>query len=185
MYRLGIASYLAVFLSELGVAVLLYFLLKPVSPVLSMIAMVSRLLQAAIHAVNLLNYVFPLILLHGDSYLSVFTPDQIDALVLVFQNAHHYGTLISEAFFALSLMLLGYLVYKSDLFPGILGILLVIASLAYVLDSFGIFLFPQHEELFAQIMQLPAVIGEFAFILWLLIKGVREEKAAALEPAVA
>jgi hypothetical protein len=87
--------------------------------------------------------------------------------------------LISEAFFSVSMLLLGYLVYKSELFPGILGILLAIAGAFYVLDSFGIFLMPQHEALIANMIIAPAIIGELSFTLWLLVKGVRMPKQAS------
>lgn len=173
LYRSGVASYLLVFLSEIGVAILLYRLLKPVNETLSMMAMATRLMQAAVHAVNLINFIFPLVLLNGGDYLTTFTPDQLNSLALLFTNAHYYGVLVSEAFFAVSLLLLGYLTYKSELFPGILGILLAIAGLFYVLDSFGIFLMPQHQAFIANVMIAPAIIGELSFTLWLLIKGVR------------
>lgn len=173
LYRSGVASYLLVFLSEIGVAILLYRLLKPVNETLSMMAMATRLMQAAVHAVNLLNFIFPLVLLNGGDYLTTFTPDQLNSLALLFTNAHYYGVLVSEAFFAVSLLLLGYLTYKSELFPGILGILLAIAGLFYVLDSFGIFLMPQHQAFIANVMIAPAIIGELSFTLWLLIKGIR------------
>ncbi len=176
LYRGGMVSYLIVFLSDIGVAILLYGLLKPVNKTLAMIFLVTRLMQTAVHAVNLLNFFFPLLLLNGETYLTVFAPAQLQAATLLFLNAHYYGVLISEAFFTVSTLLLGYLVYKSELFPGILGILLAIAGLFYVLDSFGIFLMPQHEAFFAQIMQPPVIIGELSFTLYLLVKGVRTPK---------
>ncbi len=173
LYRSGVVSYLLVFLSEIGTTILLYKLLNPVNKTLAMLMMVTRLMQAAVHAVNLLNFVFPLILLNGVDYLDVFTTAQLHALVLLFTNAHYYGVLISEAFFSVSLLLLGYLVVKSELFPSVLGILLAIAGAFYALDSFGIFLMPQHEALIANLIIAPAIIAELSFTLWLLIKGIR------------
>jgi hypothetical protein len=173
LYRAGLVSYLIVFLSDIAIAILLYGLLKPVNKTVAMIFMVTRLMQTAVHGVNLLNFMFPLLLLNGADYLTVFAPAQLQAAALLFLNAHHYGVLISEAFFMVSTLLLGYLVYKSDLFPGILGILLAIAGLFYGLDSFGIFLMPQHEAFIAEIMQAPVIIGELSFTLYLLVKGVR------------
>jgi hypothetical protein len=173
LYRGGLVSYLIVFLSDIAVAILLYGLLKPVNKTVAQIFLVTRLVQTAVHSVNLLNYFFPLLLLSGEDYLTAFAPAQLQAAALLFLNAHHYGVLISEAFFTVSTLLLGYLVFKSDLFPGILGILLAIAGLGYLLDSFGIFLMPQHEAFFAEIMQAPAIIGELSFTLYLLVKGVR------------
>ena len=176
LYRSGVVSYLIVFLSEIGATILLYKLLAPVNKTVAMLMMVNRLMQAAVHAVNLINFIFPLILLNGGNYLSTFTSAQINSLVLLFTDAHYYGVLVSEAFFAVSLFLLGYLVVKSELFPGILGILLAIAGAGYVLDSFGIFLLPQYQTLFANIMIAPAIIAELSFTLWLLIKGIYTPK---------
>jgi hypothetical protein len=176
LYRGGMVSYLIVFLSDIGVAILLYGLLKPVNKAIAQIFLVTRLMQTAVHAVNLLNFFFPLLLLNGETYLTAFAPAQLQAATLLFLNAHYYGVLISEAFFTVSTLLLGYLVYKSSLFPSILGILLAVAGLGYLLDSFGIFLMPQYETFFASIMQPPVIIGELAFTLYLLVKGVRSPK---------
>jgi hypothetical protein len=176
LYRGGVVSYLIVFLSEIGATILLYKLLSPVNKTVAMLMMATRLMQAAVHAANLINFIFPLILLNGGDYLTSFTPDQINSLVLLFTDVHYYGVLVSEAFFAVSLFLLGYLVYKSELFPGILGIMLAIAGAGYVLDSFGIFLLPQYATVFANIMIAPAIIAELSFTLWLLIKGIRTPK---------
>ena len=176
LYRSGVVSYLIVFLSEIGATILLYKLLQRVNKTLAMMMLATRLMQAAVHAVNLINFIFPLILLNGGDYLMTFTSAQINSLVLLFTDAHYYGVLVSEAFFAVSLFLLGYLVYKSELFPGILGIMLAIAGAFYVLDSFGIFLMPQHKALFANLIIAPAIIAELSFTLWLLIKGIRSPK---------
>lgn len=184
LYRSGVVSYLIVFLSEIGTTILLYKLLAPVNKTLALLMVATRLMQAAVHAANLINFIFPLVLLNGGDYLAVFAPEQIDALVLLFTDAHYYGVLVSEAFFAVSLVLLGYLVYKSELFPGILGILLATAGGFYALDSFGIFLMPQHAELIANIMFAPAIIAELSFTLWLLIKGVRTPKQESQQAMV-
>ena len=52
-----------------------------------------------------------------------------------------------KKYYGFHLLLLGYLVYKSDLFPSILGILLVFGGLGYLLQSFGVILVPQYDEL--------------------------------------
>lgn len=184
LYRSGVVSYLIVFLSEIGTTILLYKLLAPVNKTLSLLMVATRLMQAAVHAANLINFIFPLVLLNSGDSLTAFTPEQIDALVLLFTDAHYYGVLVSEAFFSVSLVLLGYLVYKSELFPGILGILLAIAGGFYALDSFGIFLMPQHAELIANLIIAPAIIAELSFTLWLLIKGVRTPKQESQQAMV-
>jgi len=173
LFRAGIASDSIVFLIEIVITVLLYVLLKPVSKTLSLVAAFSRLAMTVIQGINLLNYFLVLLLLSGAGYLTVFAPDQLHALVLLFLNAHVYVALIWGLFFGLHLLVLGYLVYKSGYIPGILGVLLVIASLCYLTQSPGNILFPQYKEIFATIGFVS--ILEIVLPLWLVIKGVNVE----------
>ncbi len=176
LFRLGFVSDLIAFMSDLAVAVLFYVLLKPVSKTLSLVAASFRLVaHPAIASINLLNHYAALLLLSGADYLKVFETDQLHALVLLFLNAHKYGYLIVGAFFGIHCFLLGYLIFKSDLFPSILGILLVFASLGYLTESFENFLFPSYEGLFAWIVAIPAIIAELSLCLWLLLKGVKTQ----------
>ena len=118
LYRGAIVSYLLVFLSDIGVAILLYQLLRPVNQTIAAIATTTRLMQTAVHGVNLINLVFPLLLLSSSSALSAFTAAQLNDGALLFLDAHHYGVLISEAFFAVSTLLLAYLVISVRAVPG-------------------------------------------------------------------
>jgi len=183
LFRAGIASDSIVFLIEIVVTVLLYVLLKPVNKTLSLVAAFSRLAMTVIQGINLFNHFTALELLSGAGYLTVFEPDQLYALVLLFLNAHENVVLIWGLFFGLHLFVLGYLVYKSGYIPRFLGVLLIIASLCYLIQSFGNILLPKYEEIFAAIGFLS--ILELAFPLWLLIKGVNVEKweKRALESA--
>ena len=174
LFRAGIASDAVVFLIELVLTVMLYVLLKPVSKTLSLVAAFARLAMAVIQGINLLNYFLVLLLLDGAGYLTVFAPDQLHALVLLFLNAHEYVALIWGLFFGLHLFVLGYLVYKSGYIPRILGVLLIIASLCYLIQGFGNILLPKYEEIFASVGYLSII--EIAFPLWLLIKGVNVQR---------
>jgi hypothetical protein len=156
------------------VSVLLYLLLKPVNKTLSLIAAALRLLaHPAIATINLLNHFMGILILSGSDYLSAFETEQLYALVQLFLDAHRIGYLIGGAFFGAHLLLLGYLVYKSELFPGILGILLVLSSAGYLAESFGNFLLPGNEIILGWIVGITAVIGELSFTIWLLVKGVK------------
>ena len=185
LFRLGMAADAVVFLSEIVLIAMLYTLLKPVSKTLSLAAAYARLAMAVMQGMNLLNYGFVLLLLSGAGYLTVFDPDQLHALVLLFLNAYEYVALIWAMFFALHLLVLGYLVYKSGYFPRMLGILLVVASFGYFIDSFGTLLLPQYHALYASVVVLTAIVGELPLSFWLLFKGINVEqwKKCALEAA--
>jgi hypothetical protein len=186
LFRASIAAELVVLLIEVVLTVLIYVLLRPVNRTLSMVAAVSRLAMTIVHGLNVLNSVVVLVLLSGASYLTVFAPDQRNALVMLFLDAYSYGFTLGIVFFALHCLTLGYLIYASGYFPRILGVLFVIASLGYLIDSFARVLVANHET-GAVYFALPIAIAEIAFPLWLLFKGVnaaRWERRAPVAPTV-
>jgi len=184
LFRMSIATELVILLSEVVLTVLLYGLLKPVSKTLSLIAAVSRLTMTTIHGVNLLNLFFVLLVLGGAGYLTVFQPDQRQALVRLFLDAYSYGFAIGIIFFTVHVSLVGYLIFKSGYFPKVLGVLFMIASLGYLIDNFS-YVLRENYVTGAAYFALPIAIAEIAFPLWLLIKGVDAAKweKRALESA--
>jgi hypothetical protein len=180
LFRMSIATELVILLSE----VMLTVLLKPVNKSLSLIAEVSRLTMTTIHGVNLLNLFGVLLVLGGAGYLSVFQPDQLNALVRLFLDAYSYGFATGIIFFSLDVFLVGYLIFKSGYLPKVLGVLFIIASLGYLIDNFSSVL-RENYVTGATYFALPIAIAEIAFPLWLLIRGVNAEqwKKRALESA--
>jgi hypothetical protein len=104
--------------------------------------------------------------------LTAFEPAQLHALVLVLMEAHEAVALIWGLLFGLHLVFSGYLVFKSGYLPKYLGVLLLVVSCAYFIQSFGTFLLPQLAETLATVGLLSIV--EIVFPLWLVIRGVRD-----------
>jgi hypothetical protein len=175
LFRMSIGVELVILLSEIVLSILLYVLLRPVNKTLSLVAAVSRLAMTTIHGVNLLNLFVVLLLLGGAGYLTVFQPDQLQALVRLFLDAYSYGFAIGIIFFTLHVFLVGYLIFKSGYFPKVLGVLFIIASLGYLIDNFSYVLLKNYVT-GAAYFALPIAIAEIAFPLWLLIKGVNAEQ---------
>ena len=175
LFRMGMGTELVLLLSEIVVSVLLYVLLKPVNKTLSLVAAVSRLVMTAIHGPNLLNHFVVLMLLGGAGYLTVFAPNQLHGLAMLFLDTYNYGFNIGIVFFTLHTLLLGYLIFKSGYFPKILGVLFIIASLGYLLDSFSYVLLANYKT-GPVYLALPIAIAEIAFPLWLLFKGVNAQQ---------
>ena len=177
LFRIGLVSDSVVFLVEIVLVALLYVLFRPINRTLSLVAAFSRLAMTVVQGVNLLNHLFPLLLLGGADYLAVFEPDQLYAFVLLFLNAHEYVAYIWGAFFGLHCLFLGYLLFKSGYFPRVLGIvlgiLLVCGSLSYLIDSLGNFLFFDFNATVSMVFLIPGTIGELILTFWLLLKGVK------------
>ena len=134
-----------------------------------------RLAMTVVQGMNLLNKAIVLLLLSGADYLTVFEPDQLHALAMLFLNAYEYGALVWGTFFGFHLLVLGYLIFKSGYFPRFLGVLFVFASLGYLVDSYGHILLPQYTDIYTWVV-LATIPAELAFAFWLLIKGVNVEK---------
>lgn len=175
LFRMSIGVELVILLSEVVLSILLYVLLRPVHKTLSLVAAVFRLAMTTIHGVNLLNLFVVLLLLGGAGYLTVFQPDQLQALVRLFLDAYSYGFAIGIIFFTPHVFLVGYLIFKSGYFPKVLGVLFIIASLGYLIDNFSYVLLKNYVT-GAAYFALPIAIAEIAFPLWLLIKGVNAEQ---------
>src|SRR5215212_1636451 len=144
---------------------------------LTLIVVFARLAMTVIMAVNVFNSLGVLLLSSDAKYLTAFEPGQLHALVLLCLNQHDSGVYIWQLIFSFQFLVLGYLVFKSGFFPRILGILLMVACLGYLMDSFGIF-YPSSGALSiaSSVVLAVGVIGELSFILWLLIKGVNVEQ---------
>ena len=181
LFRLSIVSALLSQIVGIGVTLALYQLLKPVNTNMASLMVMFVLLGIPITMLTELTHLAALQLLNGAGYLTVFTIAQLQALALLFLDLHEYGLLIAAIFWGLWLFPLGYLVFKSGFLPRILGILLMIGCFGYLMDSFGLFLFPNYNLNIA----LYTGWSEIIFPLWLLIKGVNVEQweKRALESA--
>lgn len=175
-FRLGILGFIIMVIFDVVVAWALYVLLKPVNRSLSLLAAWFRLVNATIFGIALYNLFSVLQLLGDANYLAVFEISQLQTQVMLFLSAFNYTWLIGLIFFGFHLFVLGYLILRSGCIPGILGVLLMIASLGYLIDSFANFLLPDYadyETIFMLIVVVPGVIGELSLTLWLLLKGAK------------
>lgn len=181
LFRAGFAADIIAFVFDAAISVLLYLLLRPVGRRVAMLAAAFRLIaHPAIGSLNMLNHIGALMLLTGGDSLAAFNPDQLQALAYLLLEAHGVGYLIAGAFFGVHCLLLGFLLYRSGFLPRLLGTLMALAGLGYLIETFGNFMLPGNEAVFAMIVAIPAAIGEISLALWLLIKGVDE---SALTPS--
>jgi hypothetical protein len=172
LFRLGFAAELISGASYIGVTVFIYYVLKPVSKSLSLLAAFFGLGGVAIGGGAFLSRLAPLVLLRGDTYLSAFTTSQLQALALASLKLYVLGFSIGMVFFGIQCILIGCLIGRSMFLPRVLGVLLSVGGLGYVIVSFTNFLLPLlGSRLTAFIMPL-ALIGEGSLTLWLLVKGV-------------
>jgi len=179
LFRLGIVGNLFTFIANIFLALALYQLLKVVHKNMASLMVILFLVGVPIAMLNEVTQLAVLRLLSGADYLNAYATDQLQALVYLLLGFHDQGLLIAHIFFGLWLLPMGYLVFQSGFIPKLVGVLLIIAGVGYVVQSFAAFLGYSVDII------LFTGLGELVFLLWLLIKGVNVEqwKKRALESA--
>ena len=175
LFRFGFAANLISGLSYVGVTVFMYYVLKPVSRSLSLLAAFFGLAGVAIGGVAWVSNLVPLTLLHGDQYLSALTASQLQALSLAALKLQTHVFFIGMVFFGIQCISIGYLVARSSFLPRILGVMLGLGGTCYVIASFANFLLPLGARLIPFVVPV-ALIGEGSLTVWLLIKGLNEQR---------
>ena len=152
----------------------LYVYLKHINQNSALLMVISVVVAVAIMSLNMLSHYASMILISGDTYLQVFSAEQLNALALFFKKLHENGFLIAQIFFGLWLLPLGYLVYHSGFIPKLLGSLLMVGAFGYLIDFLIYFLAPQLRVISAPGLVI-ATIAELWMIGWLLFKSGRIE----------
>src|SRR5437660_11690234 len=92
------------------------------------------------------------------------------------------GPLIAQIFFGLWLAPLGYLAYKSGMFPRALGVVLIVAAVSYLVDVLAAFSSPDFAKQIHPFLIIAPTIGEIGMVVYLLVWGVRIPQAREHAP---
>lgn len=179
LFRTYIAVGLISELLFISVALALFRLLKGVGHELATLMVLLILIDAPLAFLGMANEVATLTILRGGDFLAAFDKPQRDALALLLITFDRQGVLVSEVFWGLWLLPLGWLVYRSGFLPRFLGVWLFLNGLAYLAISSTRLVLPQQVKLISS-LATPVLFGEVALMLWLLIVGVRAQPSSAV-----
>ena len=176
LWRLGVAGEVVLLSCAIALAVILYVLLRRVNRDLALAAVCFNLVCIAIEGVAAVSLAAALFPLASAPYLNAFGPEQINAMVMLSVRSHTAGFGIALIFFGVECVILGYLIYQSGYMPRSVGVLMEIAGVCYVINSFALLLSPPLSSRLFPAILIPALIAELSLALWLLVKGVNAEK---------
>ena len=176
LYRSGLAAHVLVTVTNIPLAVIFYELFKVVNRRLALLDVFFILVATAIEAAGLVNQFAPLALLGSGPYANAFSAGQLQALAYLPSTLASVDYNIHTVFFGFDILLMAYLVLKSQFIPRAIGVLLAIDGLAYLVYSFAAMLAPGFASQLVPWIQLPALFGEGSLCLWLLVKGVNVER---------
>lgn len=173
LFRAAIVSNLfsQVFLYFFGLT--MYHLFQETNKRLATVFLTSIMLTVAIAVVNALNNFGALLVLSQADYLKAFTPEQLNAMAMIFLRlSNSFGQGLLEIFWVPYFFSFGLLIIKSRYLPKIFGILLMIMSVAYALNILDKFLIPKfYPTVFTMLAMALGALGGLPTMLWLLIKG--------------
>ncbi len=164
LWRLGIAGDILMHVLDVPCIVVFYLLLRRVDPVLALVSTGLNFVQTAVLVSNKSTLLVPLMLAFGGSGDA--------ALAEAWTRLHAYGFGIGLVFFGFACVLRGWLIVRCGFLPRTLGVLLAVAGLAYLVNSTMLVLAGGFDVGTAAIVLLPALVGESALALWMLVRGV-------------
>jgi hypothetical protein len=185
LVRMGVVAHLLDATFFIFVAMTLYILLKHVHKSVARAMVVLVALAAGIIALNAVFEFEGLRVATGAVNLAALGTAGSNAVVLLLLDTQHYGTLIAQVFFGLWLAPLGYLVYKSGWFPKALGVVLILATVSYLVDLLALFLVPDVGKAIHAFAIIVPAIAEISMVLYLLVIGVKIPKPVEHDPAAA
>ena len=174
LYRVGILSDMLMTLCYLLTALVLYKLLSPVNKSLAATMVLLATAGSVLLLINVLTELAPLYILTESDFMSSFSIGQKQALTMFFYNLYLHGYMIGQIFFALWVLPLGVLIYKSKFIPKAFGLLFMLETFTGLLSVAVHFLVP--NVAIETILMLPMMIAEFGFMFYLLIRGINESK---------
>ncbi|SHM78423.1 DUF4386 domain-containing protein [Gracilibacillus kekensis] len=171
LFKAGIACWLVILITDIVVSWGFYIVLRPINKSLSLLGGWFRLIYTAILAIAILHLLMVQLLtskegLIGTEQTSLHTMFYLQT----FDAVWNFGLII----FGFHLLIVGYIAFQSSVIPKIISILLLIASLGYIVIQLCITFFPDLDSILSIlefIFILPMIAGELGFGLWLLFKG--------------
>lgn len=172
LYRMGFSAAVVTVVCNPPMGLMLYELLKIVNPRLALLALLFITVSTTIEAVNLFNYISPLLTLTLPEYRAALAPAELQALARGSLRLFGYGISLMQIFFGAFCALVGFLMFRSKFFPAIFGLLMIASGVCYWMDSFVFFL---------ALPTIPYIVmvgglTELSLALWLLVVGVDEAK---------
>jgi hypothetical protein len=174
-FRIGITIELIMPVGLIVLCLALYIILKPVNKNLALLALLWKLGEATIAAAIVLVSFIALQVLHGEAYLTAFTPEQLQVPIGLILNAHTAIYSIPMVFLGLDMMVFSYLFFKSKYIPRLLASFGILSFALIFIHALMFILAPKYATMPINqvIFWAPSGLFEIIIGVWLLSKGVK------------
>jgi hypothetical protein len=169
LFRLGFTGYLLEAVCDVGLALVLYVLLKPVDRNLALLSAFFGLVSTALFAVCEMFFFCALFLVKNPVFAQSFTKGQLDALFYFLVRVYAAGAGLFMVFYGSASLIRGYLIYRSGYLPRFIGVLSALVGVVFVVKNFTLVLAPAYSS---DLLLIPAPITVLVLSVWFLSKGV-------------
>lgn len=176
IFRFGIGAFVAIALIDIGIAWALHVSLRATGQRRSLLAAWLRLAYSIAFLPAITFMVLALTLATGGDTLSGLDDGQREAWTGLAMEAFDVAWLIALAAFGLHLIAIGRILVASRLAPRALGIVLGVAGVAYIVDTFAHLLmadYASYADAFLAMVAIPSIVAELWFTGWLLARAPR------------
>jgi hypothetical protein len=173
LVRFGVAADLIQVVFWIFLSLTLYALLRHVNAYAARAMVVLVAIGASISFLNILFEFQGMRVATDPAYLAAVGTAGTTALAMLMLDLQHFGYAIAGIFFGLWLVPLGYLAFKSSMFPKVLGIVLVVGGIGYLFDTLATFVAPELTAIIHPVAAMLGLVAEVSLLVYLLLKGVR------------
>ena len=171
LYELGFTVFIIEMASNIATTALWYVLLRPVNRSIALSAAFLDLSGGIIKIFARVFFIAPLFVLgNSAAVFPGFTTQQLQSISLILFKVNSQGTALAMAFFGFSVLLYGYLIFRSTFLPRWLGVLGLISGLCWLT-----FIYPPFGRGIFGYTAIFGLLSSVAMIVRLLI-GVNEAR---------
>jgi hypothetical protein len=184
LFKASIFGWLIIVVCDLVVAWGLYVYLEPLHKKLALLSACLRLIYTSLLGIAIINLIFVFILTNESNVLATFNQEQLQTFVMILLKAFDSIWAFGLIIFGGHLLVIGYLSFKANTIPKVISILLVIASIGYMLIHFCKVFLPQFEAVTTYleiILSVPMALGELGLGIWLIYMGLKVPKKRNLK----
>jgi hypothetical protein len=180
LYLLGIMSWLVNQVFFLLLPFAFYRLFHAVNRDAAVLMVAFVLVSVPISLIAISHRLDAYFLISSEPLMRAIDPEIRQAMMMQSLDAYGNAILVTQPFWGLWLLPLGYLIVKSGLVPKMLGLLLILGCAGYLVDTTGYLLYPGYGAThLSEFLTMPGAAGEIGLCLWLLAKGVRHEASVS------
>ena len=172
LFRLAAFSDLVNMAAFLGVALVLYGLLRNVHAGAARAMLVFNAVSVAIMALNTVNHLGAWWFATQADVRAAVGAGTADGLAVAFLEFHGVGFSVAEIFFGLWLFPLGWMLWRTRAVPRVIGGLLMVGTVGYLANTTATFVSADLSHGLVPLFTTLPALAETALLVWLLVRGM-------------